>query len=69
MAHLVSSLEVRTHARRPGDLGTESRQSLNKNGSLDGPMRDDVRVRWGYNHGEAAYMWRHPAIRAPFKGC
>lgn len=45
MVRPASSLEVGTHARRPGDLSTESRQSLNKDGSLDGPMRDDVRMR------------------------
>ena len=53
-------------AAGPGDLGTESGQGLNEDGSLDGYRELDRRFHaWGRIN---ILMCKQPAIRAPLRG-
>lgn len=54
-------------ARGPGNLSAKSGQGLDQNSGLDSPVKILVYVIFNCN--SMTYMWRHPAIRAPFKGC
>lgn len=57
-------------ATRPGNLSTESFESFDQHGGLNGcsqsgqPLVPYPRPRWGNQ-----LMCKQPAIRAPFKGC
>jgi hypothetical protein len=54
------------YAGRPGNFSTEGGQGLNEDSSLNCP---DVILEFDREkHGTKAYMWRQPAMRAPFKG-
>jgi hypothetical protein len=53
-------------ARRPRNLGTEVGKGLDEDSGLDGPARQFSAAIQATKI--STHMWRHPAIRAPFKG-
>jgi hypothetical protein len=56
-------------ARGPRNFGTKCGESLDQNSGLDGPVFEIIVNNASNRPDFHAYMCRHPAMRAPFKGC